>query len=130
MAKSAECKCESSFTCGYCLRNAKPWHYTLSNGSAIVGGPADRFKSEYEEATAETQLWRECSEEDYMYGLECLPPAYWEGSKFMVGEAWTHNSQGVPTYRAFFQRGDKYFRAEQPMTRSEFRKVNIHEVKT
>lgn len=35
------CKCESNFTCGYCLRNAKPWHYTLSDGSAIIPPPVD-----------------------------------------------------------------------------------------
>ena len=28
---SAECKCESNFTCGYCLRNAKPWLFTPSS---------------------------------------------------------------------------------------------------
>lgn len=28
MARNAECRCESSFTCGYCLRNMKPWIFT------------------------------------------------------------------------------------------------------
>ena len=40
---SIECQCESNFTCGYCLRNAKPWHFTLSDGSAIVGCSPGRF---------------------------------------------------------------------------------------
>lgn len=31
-AKSAECRCESNFTCGHCLRNAKPWLFTPSGG--------------------------------------------------------------------------------------------------
>lgn len=22
------CRCESNFTCGHCLANAKPWHFT------------------------------------------------------------------------------------------------------
>jgi hypothetical protein len=39
MARSVECKCEFNFTCGYCLRNAKPWFYTLSDGSAIYETP-------------------------------------------------------------------------------------------
>ena len=30
MARPIECKCEDNFTCGYCLRNAKPYRYTLS----------------------------------------------------------------------------------------------------
>jgi hypothetical protein len=42
MAKSADCKCEAGrFTCGHCLRNAPPYFFTLSDGSAIYGGPAD-----------------------------------------------------------------------------------------
>lgn len=28
MAKSAECQCTSSFTCGYCCRNVKPYLFT------------------------------------------------------------------------------------------------------
>lgn len=24
------CRCEYNFTCGYCLRNAPPWHFTPS----------------------------------------------------------------------------------------------------
>lgn len=44
MARSAECKCERNFTCGYCLRNAKPWFFTLSDGSAIyVPSPPRRY---------------------------------------------------------------------------------------
>lgn len=27
-ARSAQCQCESSFTCGFCLRNAKPYLFT------------------------------------------------------------------------------------------------------
>jgi hypothetical protein len=41
MARSVECKCESNFTCGYCLRNAKPWHFTCSNGVVIPAVPVD-----------------------------------------------------------------------------------------
>ena len=35
MTRNIECKCDSRFTCGYCLRNIKPYHFTLSDGSAI-----------------------------------------------------------------------------------------------
>lgn len=31
MARSIDCKCTYNFTCGYCLRNAKPWHWTPTN---------------------------------------------------------------------------------------------------
>lgn len=33
MARSIECKCDYNFTCGYCLRNAKPWVYTPSTSA-------------------------------------------------------------------------------------------------
>ena len=39
MARSIECRCDYNFTCGHCLRNAPPWYYTLSDGSAIYSGP-------------------------------------------------------------------------------------------
>jgi hypothetical protein len=39
--RSTECQCTYRFTCGYCLRNAKPYHYTLRDGSAIIPPPAD-----------------------------------------------------------------------------------------
>lgn len=32
MARSTECKCESNFTCGYCMRNAPPWIFTPYTG--------------------------------------------------------------------------------------------------
>lgn len=40
MSRSVECRCEPRFTCGYCLRNAKPYFYTLSDGSRIYELPA------------------------------------------------------------------------------------------
>src|SRR5690242_19604474 len=30
MARSSECQCTYNFTCGYCLRNMKPYHFTPS----------------------------------------------------------------------------------------------------
>lgn len=35
MARNIECKCEHNLTCGYCLRNAKPYFYTLDSGERI-----------------------------------------------------------------------------------------------
>lgn len=84
------------------------------------------FNSPYEAATVETQVWVECSETDYNYGLECLPPALWEGSKFLVGEPSSHTAEGFPTFQPFFQVEHRYYRGQQPMTRAEFRKVDIH----
>lgn len=41
MLRHAEprCTCEPNFTCGACLRERKPWFWTLSDGSAITVTP-------------------------------------------------------------------------------------------
>jgi hypothetical protein len=33
---SIKCQCNYRFTCGYCLRNAPPWHFTPSTISEQV----------------------------------------------------------------------------------------------
>jgi hypothetical protein len=38
---SSSCRCDPRFTCGYCLRNAKPLHYTLSSGVVLIPPPVD-----------------------------------------------------------------------------------------
>lgn len=43
---NVECKCDPRFTCGYCLRNMKPWFYTLPDGSAIAEIPTQVSKVE------------------------------------------------------------------------------------
>ena len=55
-ARSAECECDDSSTCGHCLRNAPPWHYTLDDGSAIYSGPlqSTRRKEDGPERDAKT----------------------------------------------------------------------------
>jgi hypothetical protein len=44
-ARNAECKCDPRFTCGYCLRNAPPYFFTLSDGSAIYESRVQGTKS-------------------------------------------------------------------------------------
>lgn len=36
MARSAECQCESNFTCRHCLQNAKPYLFTPSSNAEIM----------------------------------------------------------------------------------------------
>lgn len=43
--RSAECRCDRSFTCGHCLANAKPYHFTPSDGSGaiyVTNGPINQ----------------------------------------------------------------------------------------
>ncbi len=39
MARNVECRCDPRFTCGYCLRNAKPYFFTLTSGERIYLTP-------------------------------------------------------------------------------------------
>lgn len=43
-ARPAECKCTDSFTCGYCLANAKPYFFTLDDGSVFYVNPTREGK--------------------------------------------------------------------------------------
>jgi len=42
-----------------------------------------------------SKKWIECSEKDYMYGLEVLPPKRWDGMAFMIGEPLTYGKEGA-----------------------------------
>jgi hypothetical protein len=43
-ARSAECKCTSNFTCGHCLANAKPYHFTPSTSAEIMARQQEKDK--------------------------------------------------------------------------------------
>lgn len=40
-ARPAECECSDRYTCGACLSNAKPWHYTGESGTVYPRAPVD-----------------------------------------------------------------------------------------
>ncbi len=46
MARSIECKCDPRFTCGYCLRNAKPYIFTPSTAEEQFRLSQDRHARE------------------------------------------------------------------------------------
>jgi len=71
-------------------------------------------------------VWQETTREDYEYGMNVLPPIMFTMSSFMVSEAWDHDaSNGQPRYQAYRQRGDKYEKANRPMTREEFKTARV-----
>ena len=41
MARSTDCTCDASFTCGHCCRNAKPWLFTPSDSSYLFSRGID-----------------------------------------------------------------------------------------
>jgi hypothetical protein len=49
-----------------------------------------------------------------------LPPAFWQGGLFLVGEPWDHDAgTGQPRYAAFWKRAAVYLEADRPITRRE-----------
>lgn len=68
--------------------------------------------------------WLPTTEARFYEMLECLPPAMWTATGFLVGEPYDHDAlSGRPRYQAFRQRGNVFEVANRPMTREEFRAV-------
>lgn len=42
--KSAECRCTNNFTCAYCLKNAKPGHFTSTKATHAIAAASDKSK--------------------------------------------------------------------------------------
>ncbi len=49
------------------------------------------------------------SEKLYWEMLEVLPPAFWKGELFLVGEPLRHNSAGQEIYQAFTKVGENHY---------------------
>ena len=57
----------------------------------------------------------------YFYFLECLPPRIMKSYGFLVGEPYTHNSEGKAVYDSFYQSLDgKRFYYGGPKTEKQF----------
>ncbi len=64
--------------------------------------------------------WEMTTADRYREMLEILPPAFWRGGLFLVGEPMDHDyGTGQPRFSAFWQRGDRYFTASRPITCAE-----------
>jgi hypothetical protein len=61
-ARSADCRCERSFTCGHCLRNAPPYFFTLDSGERVYGMPAVQGTAQPKQVPALDQLPRIANE--------------------------------------------------------------------
>jgi hypothetical protein len=78
-------------------------------------------------------MLKPATEEQYNYGLECLPPALWLYYGFLVGEPATHRVCKVSghfraTYTAFFERNGKYYENDEPLTIPEFRAFDLSSI--
>lgn len=66
---------------------------------------------------ARRSAWREVTEKDWWYALECLPPIYLAGG-FMLGEPYSHTVDDEGVYAAYVQVGERCF--ARYTTRSRF----------
>jgi len=65
--------------------------------------------------------WCLSTEEQYDEMLNVLPPAAFHRGGFLVGEPDDHDcTSGQPRYTAYRRYGDKFYKANRPMTCKEF----------
>lgn len=66
--------------------------------------------------------WERTTERKYQEMLEILPPAYWSGGAFLVGEPYDHDfATGAPRFQAYVQRGGWFYVASRPLTVKELK---------
>jgi len=66
--------------------------------------------------------WEITTERKYQEMLEVLPPAYWSGGAFLVGEPWDHcMATGRPRFAAYVERSGRYYTANRPVTMTELK---------
>jgi hypothetical protein len=66
--------------------------------------------------------WTETTKGKYWDMLEVLPPAAMSNGGFLVGEPWDHHATtGQPRFSAYREQFDKFYVANRPMTRKEFK---------
>lgn len=96
--------------------------YSISNSAYQLNNSAVRIKTEGKmETVTQTQFQKDVlamqenksvitlvSEETYYHFLEAVPPVYFNGG-FACGEAYSHNSLGVPVYYCFTSRDGKEY---------------------
>jgi hypothetical protein len=83
------------------------------------------------EMTMQKVNWKPIDEADYDDALGMLPPAKQTGNGFLLGEAANHRTCEVDgkvksTFAAFIHKGDRFFKADRPLTVAEFVRVSAH----
>lgn len=67
-------------------------------------------------------MWKEVTEERYWDMMEVLFPTEQIGDAFLIGEPYSSDDDGNPTYFAFRKLGPVYQESLEPMTVKQFRK--------
>ena len=74
------------------------------------------------------------TDEWYYYSLEVLPPAWWSGGAFLVGEPNNHRQCRVSgdveaTYSGYWELDGKHYAADEDLTIAEFKAVSEPEMR-
>lgn len=65
-------------------------------------------------------MWLLTTPEKYDEMLNVLPPAFWRGGLFLVGEPTDHSfSTGQPRFSGYWQKGKTYLASDRPITITE-----------
>lgn len=66
--------------------------------------------------------WEPTTEDKFNEMLDVLPPAYYSGRGFLVGEPYDHHATtGRPRYQAYKFDGESYWASNRPLTILEFK---------
>ena len=80
-------------------------------------------KAELQNAPVE---WIPTDKDQYDLSFECLPPAFFDSGRFLVGEPVDHCAKsGRPRYDGYCARQGAYFRTSRPMTVSDFKALDL-----
>jgi hypothetical protein len=93
----------------------------------------DAARQVFAEREVRRPTWTEVSADRFNEMLGVLPPAHHLTFGFLVGEAYTHrkchvSKRTLPAYRAYIERGQRYYTCSEPLTIPEFREVLPHEI--
>ncbi len=74
-------------------------------------------------------MWHQITETEFFDALGAVPPALRWNDGFLQGEAIDHcPTTGRQRFTAFHQVAGNYFRAREPMTRDQFKAVDISSI--
>jgi hypothetical protein len=79
---------------------------TINNTQSISDWPYPLATDIYNQGRDE---WVEVNEKTYWHMLECLPPEWWVGQAFLVGEPADHTNEGKSVHSMYYHEKGRYF---------------------
>lgn len=69
--------------------------------------------------------WQKINQEAYDAALGCLPPEMLQDYGFLIGEPTDHHASGAPRFCAYVHKNGSYFASSRPVTKAEFKKIDM-----